>query len=208
MNQLRRPVDLVIAGALIALALAACDRRAQGEGGDLSPETGATPPAPTDTPPSDPASGTATASTASSAVPSVPELAEGDRAFLRDVGRANEEEIATTQLGMSHGNEASKKLSSMLYADHVALRDQVAKIAPMLPTQSAAAPAALQSVRGPEFDGLLLDTYRKQHEDAIRKFEAASRDTSLSEPVRSLVSATLPKLKAHLDAVTQAKSAR
>ena len=46
---------------LLAIGLAcACDRREQGVEGDLSPETGLTTPAPQETPPSDPASGSAT----------------------------------------------------------------------------------------------------------------------------------------------------
>ena len=46
---------------LLATCLAcACDRREQGVEGDLSPETGLTTPAPQETPPSDPASGSAT----------------------------------------------------------------------------------------------------------------------------------------------------
>jgi hypothetical protein len=50
----------MLAGLVFVLLFAgACDRRAAGEQGDLSPETGATTPAPQDTPPSDPASGTA-----------------------------------------------------------------------------------------------------------------------------------------------------
>ena len=46
---------------LLVLGLAAgCDRREEGVEGDLSPETGLTTPAPQETPPSDPASGSAT----------------------------------------------------------------------------------------------------------------------------------------------------
>lgn len=44
----------------LACAVSACDRRAEGVGGDLSPETGVTTPTPQETPPSDPPSGTAT----------------------------------------------------------------------------------------------------------------------------------------------------
>ena len=44
----------------LACAASACDRRAEGVEGDLSPETGITTPVPQETPPSDPPSGTAT----------------------------------------------------------------------------------------------------------------------------------------------------
>ena len=44
----------------LACAASACDRRAEGVEGDLSPETGITTPTPQETPPSDPPSGTAT----------------------------------------------------------------------------------------------------------------------------------------------------
>ena len=56
----------VAALVLAALALAsACDRRGQGESGDLSPETGARTPTPEET--TDPRSGTATPATTASA---------------------------------------------------------------------------------------------------------------------------------------------
>ena len=56
---------------LLAIGLAAaCDRRGQAVEGDLSPETGLTTPTPQETPPSDPASGSAT---------NAPDDATGDR---------------------------------------------------------------------------------------------------------------------------------
>lgn len=58
----------LFAAALVLAALAfasACDRRTQGESGDLSPETGATTPTPDET--TDPDSGTASTATTASA---------------------------------------------------------------------------------------------------------------------------------------------
>lgn len=57
----RQPLSATYVLLLLASCLAcACDRREQGVEGDLSPETGLTTPAPHETPPSDPASGSAT----------------------------------------------------------------------------------------------------------------------------------------------------
>ena len=55
----RPPARLAL--PLLAFCLAcACDRREEAVEGDLSPETGLTTPAPQETPPSDPASGSGT----------------------------------------------------------------------------------------------------------------------------------------------------
>jgi hypothetical protein len=57
---LRHPSAPCVLLLLVLGLLAACDRREEGVEGDLSPETGLTTPVPQETPPSDPASGTAT----------------------------------------------------------------------------------------------------------------------------------------------------
>jgi len=62
-----RPILTALLSACICLA--GCDRRAAGEQGDLSPETGVTTPAPQDTPPSDPPSGTAPAPATTTTAP-------------------------------------------------------------------------------------------------------------------------------------------
>ena len=60
----------------LACAASACDRRAEGVEGDLSPDTGVTTPTPQETPPSDPPSGTAT--TPADATPPDDEASEAD----------------------------------------------------------------------------------------------------------------------------------
>ena len=56
----------------LACAASACDRRAEGVEGDLSPETGITTPTPQETPPSDPPSGAATTPPDDTAEPVAP----------------------------------------------------------------------------------------------------------------------------------------
>ncbi|KGQ18201.1 Outer membrane protein [Lysobacter dokdonensis DS-58] len=199
----------------IAAATSGCDRRKQGESGDMSPSTGETAP---DTV-SDKASGTASTSTVASAstiAPAAPSAASpgaaqlnaGDISFLNAVTRDNEKEIATTELGMSRGNAKNKELSRMLNGDHVALRDEVRALAPSLPTpEEGTAPKELSDLQGEAFDGRLIATLRAQHEEAIRMFTFASEDRTLSAPVRTLATDTLPKLKAHLSAVQAAGTA-
>ena len=207
---------------LIAASLSACDRRAEGEAGDRSPETGATTPAPTDTPPSDPASGmgtTATTPTTPSPMTTMPPsgstvpgagagaaLNSADQAFLAEATRSNEEEIATTNLGIERGNAKNKALSQKLHSDHMAMRSKVAALMPNAsPPPTASAPADLSAAEGEAFNTELLDTYREQHEAAIRKFTDASNNPALSEPVRTLARDALPTLQEHLKSVQDAR---
>ena len=207
---------------LIAASLTACDRRAEGEAGDRSPETGATTPAPTDTPPSDPASGmgtTATTPTTPSPMTMMPPsgstvpgagagaaLNSADQAFLAEATRSNEEEIATTNLGIERGNAKNKALSQKLHSDHMAMRSKVAALMPNAsPPPTASAPADLGAAQGEAFNTELLDTYREQHEAAIRKFTDASNNPALSEPVRTLARDALPTLQEHLKSVQDAR---
>ena len=135
-------------------------------------------------------------------------LNDADKAFLATATKANAEEIATTELGMTRGNAKNQDLSRMLNADHVALRDQVAAMHPTAPAQPAAkAPSGLSGMQDRAFDARLLAVYVEQHEAAIRTFADASRNTALSEPVRTLANDTLPKLRRHLDAVKAARRA-
>ena len=199
----------------LVVALGGCDRRRQGEDGDLAPDTGASAPDAT----SDARSGAASSSTVATAstiapaapaaaMPGAAKLNPGDLSFLSVAARANEEEIATTELGMSRGSAKNKDLSRMLNGDHVALRDEVSALAPTLGTPpSVSAPKELSDLQGEAFDGRLIATYRDQHEKAIKLFTDASNDRTLSEPVRLLASDALPKLKAHLAAVQAAGTA-
>jgi predicted outer membrane protein len=225
----RKPVALLLSLA-IAMVFTACDRRAEGESGDMSPDTGITTPT-AETPTTDPDSGTASAPatttvmpgattmtappSASTIPPATPPAAAGaplndaDKTFLGDARRSNETEIATTELGMQRGGTAAKDLSAMLNADHVALRDQVATMWPDAPAAPAGkAPAGLEGMRDTAFDARLLAVLREQHEGAISAFTDASNDADLSEPVRTLAKDTLPKLQAHLKSVRDAQSAK
>jgi len=128
--------------------------------------------------------------------------------FLSTVTKANEEEIATTELGMSRGSDKNKELSRMLNGDHVSLRDQVNALAPdVRATSDAQPPQQLADLQGEAFDGQLLATLRQQHEQAIALFTQASTDRTLSESVRQLASDTLPTLQKHLADVQAAQKA-
>lgn len=202
----------VFRGALVAalaltLGLSACDRRKQGESGDLSPQTGASNPTPDDT--ADLPSNTATvapppASTASQ--PAGARLNPADESFIEQASHANEEEIATTELGMSRGSAKTQELSRMLNSDHIALRDRMTELSPNRELAEGAAPADLKDLPDEAFEGKLLATYRTQHEKAIRAFTDASTNPTLSEPIRALAGETLPTLKSHLKAVTDAQA--
>lgn len=210
-----KPAVLAVSIAAVTLALAACDRRKEGNAGDMSPATGISNPTTSENPPATTTPMPASASTvtdtgtmpaaASTMASTGAALSSADTAFLTEVTRSNEEEVATTQLGMDQGNAKNKALSKTLHDDHVALRPKVMALMPNAPETSAAAPAELAGLTGDAFDKKLLDIYTTQHEGAIRKFSDASANPALSEPVRTLAKDTLPKLQAHLQAVKDAK---
>ena len=132
-------------------------------------------------------------------------LNDADKAFLAEVVRSNEEEIATTELAMAQGGAKAKEVSQMLNADHVGLRDEIATLAPTMAAPPGKAPASLSGMKAGAFDGRLYATYVDQHQKAIAAFTAASKNTALSEPVRTLAMNTLPKLQQHLQAVKDAQ---
>ena len=113
-----------------------------------------------------------------------------EKAFLADAVRSNEEEIATTELGMAQGNAKAKEVSQMLNADHVALRGEVAALAPDMPAPPGKAPAALAGVKGEAFDGRLSHTYVEQHQRRSTS-SPLQQEPALSEPVRALATKTL-----------------
>jgi len=214
-THITKPAVLAVSIAAVTLALAACDRRKEGNAGDMSPATGISNPTTSENPPATTTPMPASASTvtdtgtmpaaASTMASTGAALSSADTAFLTEVTRSNEEEVATTQLGMDQGNAKNKALSKTLHDDHVALRPKVMALMPNAPETSAAAPAELAGLTGDAFDKKLLDVYTTQHEGAIRKFSDASANPALSEPVRTLAKDTLPKLQAHLQAVKDAK---
>ena len=214
-THITKPAVLAVSIAAVTLALAACDRRKEGNAGDMSPATGICNPTTSENPPATTTPMPASASTvtdtgtmpaaASTMASTGAALSSADTAFLTEVTRSNEEEVATTQLGMDQGNAKNKALSKTLHDDHVALRPKVMALMPNAPETSAAAPAELAGLTGDAFDKKLLDVYTTQHEGAIRKFSDASANPALSEPVRTLAKDTLPKLQAHLQAVKDAK---
>lgn len=214
-THITKPAVLAVSIAAVTLALAACDRRKEGNAGDMSPATGISNPTTSENPPATTTPMPASASTvtdtgtmpaaASTMASTGAALSSADTAFLTEVTRSNEAEIATTQLGMDQGNAKNKALSKTLHDDHVALRPKVMALMPNAPETSAAAPDELAGLTGDAFDKKLLDVYTTQHEGAIRKFSDASANPALSEPVRTLAKDTLPKLQAHLQAVKDAK---
>ena len=214
-THITKPAVLAVSIAAVTLALAACDRRKEGNAGDMSPATGISNPTTSENPPATTTPMPASASTvtdtgtmpaaASTMASTGAALSSADTAFLTEVTRSNEEEVATTQLGMDQGNAKNKALSKTLHDDHVALRPKVMALMPNAPETSAAAPDELAGLTGDAFDKKLLDVYTTQHEGAIRKFSDASANPALSEPVRTLAKDTLPKLQVHLQAVKDAK---
>jgi predicted outer membrane protein len=184
----------------LVLAASACDRRADGDGGEKSPQNGISDPTPDQS-----ADQPSETTTVAPAQPAGPRLNPGDESFLSQTTVANEEEIAATEAGMARGSEEMQELSRMLNGDHIALRDRITELAPGIALEPGTQPPELKDLSDEAFDERLLAIYVAQHEQAIRVFTDASNDPTLSEPVRSLAAETLPGLRKHLEAVKAAQ---
>jgi putative membrane protein len=213
-----QPVGAALALALATvLALSACDRRKEGNAGDMAPATGASNPSPDETAPtgtSASSASTVTSPMTATMPPSASTMAgtgaalnSADQAFLGDVTRANEEEIAVTALGMERGSAKDKALAKSLHDAHVGLRSQVAALMPNAPAPApGTVPASLADLKGAAFDKQLLDVLHEGHMSAIRKFSDAMNNPALSESVRTFAKDTLPTLQAHLQSVQALRS--
>lgn len=188
----------------LVIAFTACDRRTEGEQGAPAPQSGATETAPEQV--AEPPSDTANVANAPTPQPAGAQLNAGDQSFLEQSSRANEDDIATTEVGMSRGSPKMQELSRQLNGDLIALRDRITELAPNMAPSTGTAPADLAELQDDTLDARLLALYRTRHEQAIRTFETASEDRTLSEPVRNLALETLPSLRAHLASVNAAQA--
>jgi putative membrane protein len=130
--------------------------------------------------------------------------AKTDPAFLTDAIQINLAEISVGDLAQKNGgNDDVKSFGKMLVEDHTASNTKATSLAKANgitpPTEPNAAEKKLRDelakLSGMEFDREFAKSMVKGHEDAIAKFEAASKG---DDDIAKFAQETLPTLQAHL----------
>jgi putative membrane protein len=218
------------AALVIAMSLAACNKRENAENTTAATEPTATTPAtpaaaPATPPPATPADNTATASTtgdmnapatppttsADASAMSAEPAAAGpitDTTFYQDVLNDGQKEVAASKMAeKSATSKDVKDFAKMLAADHTAL-DQKVKAAGGKDVTAPTTPAdtsALEGKTGKDFDKAYVDAMVADHQKAIAMFENASKNAS-TDKAKKIASDTLPALRKHLDAAQKLQS--
>jgi len=136
-------------------------------------------------------------------------LSAADKSFLKSAAEAGAFEVEVARLAADHASDSAvKSYAAMLVDQRSAANDKLRQLAASGALElPSGVPAAKQKVidqlskaSGPEFDKQFVQTVgMKENADAIALYEKAGK-TAKSPEVRDFANATLPTLKAHLDA--------
>lgn len=131
-----------------------------------------------------------------------------DSDFLMKANEGGMKELAAGKLGVEKGNHADvKAFAQRMVTDHGKANEELMALAKAknvtlapagtTPNPAPAAPDALSTLAGAEFDRAYMDQMVKDHESTVALFEAQARDGKDAE-VKAWAASKLPTLKAHL----------
>jgi putative membrane protein len=141
-------------------------------------------------------------------------LAKSDTAFLTDAIQINLAEISVGDLAQKNGgSDDVKSFGKMLVDDHAASNTKATSLAQSNsvtpPTEPKAADKQkhdeLARLSGAEFDREFAKAMVKGHEEAISKFEAASKG---DDDIAKFAQGTLPTLHKHLKSAQSLESSK
>jgi putative membrane protein len=137
------------------------------------------------------------------------QLSAADKSFLKDAAEAGAFEVEVARLAADHASDSAvKSYAAMLVDQRSATNDKLRQLAATsgielpsgVPSDKQKLIDKLSKASGADFDKQFVQTVGvKENRDAIDLFERASK-TAKSPEVREFASATLPTLKAQLDA--------
>lgn len=136
---------------------------------------------------------------------------EKDAQFVVDATSASFDEVSIADVALNKSsNEDIKKLAQMLKDDHSAMITDLNAVASkkMITVPSVASAGAGEAAKKltdtdmKNFDKAWLNKVEEMHEKSVRKYEDASSNATDAE-IKSWFSATLPKIKGHLDMINQ-----
>ncbi len=129
---------------------------------------------------------------------------DADRDFVADAVEANAKEIKALKLGQERGGSQVKEAAGMMLTDHFQMGEQMRSYI----TSKSMALEDVDTNRidddynfddtGNDFDRKWAEEMVEDHEDVIDLFEDAEDDVKDPE-LKSMITAALPKLRAHLE---------
>lgn len=161
------------------------------------------------------ASGPATAQPDASASAIQARVSHADRTFLKLAAQSGVAEVEGSKLAETKGESAPvKAFARQMVTDHAAVGEELAALAALKGVEVPDRPSVAQkgkikwlnALEGAGFDRRYLDNFGvKAHEDTVKLFENAARDTRDSE-IRAFAVKTLPGLKHHLETARELKA--
>ena len=134
--------------------------------------------------------------------------------FLQDAAASGMAEIQLGQLALSTSSDDKvKALAQSVVDDHTKANDALKSLAESKKVTLPAAPTSdaqkqgekLKALKGSQFDEAWSKDMVQDHNDAIKAFTKEAKQTK-DPDIQKFVAATLPALKAHLDASQQLAS--
>jgi putative membrane protein len=131
-----------------------------------------------------------------------------DEAFMKQAAQSGAAEIEASKMAAAKAQNADvKAFAQKMVADHTKVDGELKQLAASKKVELPAEPSAKQkadlklvsSASGSDFDARYAQSFGvKAHEETIKLFEEAARDSKDSE-VKAWAQKTLPNLKHHLE---------
>lgn len=154
-----------------------------------------------------PASGATAGTTTSTEAASTQKLDRSDRKFLEKAAESGMAEVTEAKTAQQKGSsDAVKQFAQRMETDHTKANDELKQLAGKkgvtLPTELARkherAERKLEGKSGADFDKAYAKAEVKDHKDAVKLFEKASK--SKDADIKAFADKTLPTLREHLQA--------
>lgn len=129
-----------------------------------------------------------------------------DQTFVTKAAQSNMAEIELSKLALEKAESPQvREYAQRMVTDHTKASEELKTLAQKnnlqvpqeLDSKHHKAMEKLQKEEGSSFDKAYTQQMKKDHEEAVKLFESASRSTELNPELRSFASKTLPTLQEH-----------
>jgi putative membrane protein len=141
-------------------------------------------------------------------------IAAADTAFTNKAASGGATEIAASKMALKMSQNAKiKDFANMMISDHTAAGDKLATIAKSKSITLPSGPNAMQQSAldslskktGSDFNMAYVNQMYEDHKETVAMFQSA-QNTVKDTTLKAFITATLPTLQKHLDAITAIKS--